>query len=344
MNALESAGHTCTLYLRDQHGWALRQHEAIVREHWPEVRADVRDLARGIDDAHVVVATGWETAYAALVSPARGVRCYLVQDLEHLFHPAGSSTILAEATYRFGLHGITAGPWLAERLRTDYGMVSDHFDFGCDLDTYRGETAPTGDVRRRTGVAYYCRPGTPRRAHEIAVLALARFAGEHPDVPIHCYGTRVRDLPFEAHQHGRLSPVELGELYRRCAAGLVLSATNVSLVPWEMLAAGCVPVVNDAVHNRLVLDNAHVRYTAPSPGAIAHALGELVDAPQDAQHARAVSAASSVSSVDWTDAGRTVAAVFERLVPQVEPSSRSAGLGTARLGRSAQDTTYGKAT
>jgi hypothetical protein len=37
------------------------------------------------------------------------------------------------------------------------------------------------------------------------------------------------------------------------AVGLVLSATNMSLVPYEMLAACCIPVVNDAEHNRCVL-------------------------------------------------------------------------------------------
>ncbi|WP_397187313.1 rhamnosyltransferase WsaF family glycosyltransferase [Nocardioides ochotonae] len=319
VRALEDAGHRCTLYLRDQHGWSVRQHEEIVREHWPDVRAEVRHLADGIADAHVIVATGWETAYAVLGSPARGVRCYLVQDLENLFYPAGSSAMLAEATYRFGLHGITAGPWLAERLRADHGMSADHFDFGCDLDTYRGPMSAV-TTPSRSGVAYYCRPGTPRRGHELAVLALTRFARECPDVPIHCYGSTVRDLPFAAQQHGRLSPAELGELYRRCTAGLVLSATNVSLVPWEMLAAGCLPVVNEAEHNRAVLDNEHVRYTVASPGAIARSLVELVRSPQDVQRERAVAAASSVRSVSWAEAGRTVVTLLEGLVPEPDAS------------------------
>ena len=51
----------------------------------------------------------------------------------HAFYPAGSEALLAEATYRFGFHGITAGRWLADRLRRDYGMQADHFDFGRDL-------------------------------------------------------------------------------------------------------------------------------------------------------------------------------------------------------------------
>jgi hypothetical protein len=39
-----------------------------------------------------------------------------------------------------------------------------------------------------------------------------------------------------------------------------------------MLAAGCIPIVNDAEHNRVVLDYPHVRYTPATPHALAAAL------------------------------------------------------------------------
>ena len=45
-----------------------------------------------------------------LASPARGARFYLVQDFEPSFYAAGSEALMAEATYRFGFHGVTAGP------------------------------------------------------------------------------------------------------------------------------------------------------------------------------------------------------------------------------------------
>ena len=52
--------------------------------------------------------------------------------------------------------------------------------------------------------------------------------------------------------------------------------TNVSLVPHEMLSAGCIPVVNEAEQNRVVLDNPFVRYAPPTPQALAGALGDVV--------------------------------------------------------------------
>jgi glycosyltransferase involved in cell wall biosynthesis len=299
--ALERAGHECTLYVHDRHDWEIDQHRRTIRAWWPWVEADVRDLAAGIDDAHVVFATSWETAYPVLASPAKGVRCYLVQDFEPSFHPAGSIALLAEATYRFGFHGVTAGRWLAQLLRRDYGMPADHFDFGVDRDCYAFE-----DVGERSGVCCFCRPSTPRRAHELVVVALDLFASRHPDVEIHTYGERPRDLPFATTDHGLLAPAQLGDLYRRCVAGIVLSATNVSLVPHEMLACGCIPVVNEAEHNRLVLDNDHVAYTWATPFALAEALSRLVSVPRRERLTVARAAAGSVAAISWEESGAQV--------------------------------------
>lgn len=300
--ALERAGHTCVVYLQDRHGWSLDQHERTIRQWWPWVRAEVRDLASGIEDAHAIVATGWVTAYPVLASPARGARCYLVQDFEPSFFPAGSEALLAEATYGFGFHGITAGRWLAGRLGRDYGMTAEPFAFGCDLDRYR----LAGEAAARTGVCYYCRPSTPRRAYELAIVTLDLFAAAHPEVAIHLFGEPGGRLPFAATDHGLLSPEQLDGLYNRCIAGLVLSATNVSLVPQEMLASGCIPVVNDAEHNRIVLDNPLVAYAPATPFELAARLGSLVDRPAGERAAAAAAAAASVQGSSWEAAGAEV--------------------------------------
>jgi O-antigen biosynthesis protein len=321
-SSLERAGHECTLYLHDRHGWALEQHRRTVRRCWPELRAEVRSLAHGIDDAHAIFATSWETAYPVLVSPAKGVRFYLVQDYEPWFKPAGSEALLAEATYRFGFHGVTAGRWLAGLLQEEYDMAAEHFDFGADLERYRLE----GKVER-TGVCLYARPSTPRRAFELGVAALDLFAERHPDVDIHLYGEPVGRLPFAAIDHGVLAPQELNRLYNRCIAGLVLSATNVSLVPQEMLAAGCIPVVNDAEQNRVVLENPHVAYAPATPFDLANALACVVERPRAERLAAATAAAASVQGASWADAGATV----ERIVRSVG-EARSRAQDAARLG------------
>lgn len=311
--ALERAGHRCIVYLQDRHGWNIEQHRRGIRAWWPWLGAEIRDLAEGIADAHAVFASSWETAYPVLASPAKGARLYFVQDFEPAFHPAGSEALLAEATYRFGFHGVTAGPWLAHRLQRDYGMTAGHFDFGCDTDRYALDRSPQG-VRRRTGVCYYCRPSTPRRAHELALITLDLFAARHPDVDIHIFGEAPGRLSFRAVKHGLLAPAQLSDLYNRCVAGLVLSATNVSLIPYEMLAAGCIPVVNDAEHTRMVLANDHVSYAQATPFELAAALGALVERPTAERARAAEEAASSVGATSWEDAGAQVEQVVRDVV------------------------------
>jgi WsaF, C-terminal domain len=326
VSALEQAGHRCIVYLDDRHGWSVDQHERTIRGWWPWVEAEIRDAAGGIDDAHAVVATAWKTAYTVLASPARGKRFYLVQDFEPSFHPAGSEALLAEATYRFGFHGITAGRWLAERLRAEYGMDADHFDFGFDLDRYGLDRSAGAE---RTGVCFFSRPSTPRRAFALGVAALDLFAARHPDVDIHLFGEPAGRLPFAATDHGTMSPERLNHLYNRCLAGLVLSATNVSLVPNEMLAAGCIPVVNDARHNRVVLDDARVTYAEATPFALADALARIVEPPAVKRLATAEAAAASVRGRSWREAGVAVERAMRTAV------ERDASVTAARYASSA---------
>ena len=234
---------------------------------WPWMHAEIRDAAAGIDELTRSSPPRGRLRIPCSRVPARGRRFYLVQDFEPAFHPAGSTAMMAESTYRFGFHGVTAGRWLAERLRADYGMRADHFDFGRDLDySLDARRVPR---RRGPGSACTAAPETPRRAFELAVLTLellrasltlkSRFTSS---------GARCRPA-VRRDGHGLLRPDGLNALYNRCVAGLVLSATNVSLVPHEMLAAGCIPVVNDAEHNRIVLDNEHVAYAPGTPFELA---------------------------------------------------------------------------
>jgi glycosyltransferase involved in cell wall biosynthesis len=314
--ALEAAGHECSVYLYDRHGWEVEQHRRTIRAWWPWLCAEVRDQAAGIEDSNVVIATSWDTAYPVLASPALGARCYFVQDFEPSFYPAGSLALLAEETYRWGFQGVTAGAWLDGLLEREYGMPADHFDFGCDLGLYAG--AESGGERE--GVCYFCRPSTPRRAHELAIAALELFAARHPETPIHIYGEPPGALPFAAVDHGLLEPRRLGELYRGCVAGLILSATNVSLVPHEMLAAGCIPVVNEAEHNRVVLANEEVAYSRPTPADLAETLSGLVSAPAPERVARAAAATASVADVSWDRAGRQVEEILIAAVAARSPS------------------------
>lgn len=300
---LEANGYRNRVYFYDARLTKIEQYETALREyygfHGPVGRFDA-----GMEYAHGVVATSWPTAYASYSARSAGKRFYFVQDYEPDFYPVGTDRILADNTYRMGFHAITAGRWLAEKLRNEFAMTADTFEFGCDTVSYfnRGES--------RTGIAFYARPGTPRRGFELGTLALQLFAARRPDIDIHLYGEAVGTLPFKAVSHGLVNQHQLNDIYNTCFAGLSLSLTNVSLVPLEMLASGCIPVINDAPHNRLVIDNPHVRYAAATPQALAASLEEIVTMPDFAAHARAAS--ESQHGVRWQGAGEEVDRAIRR--------------------------------
>ncbi|MFI9817472.1 rhamnosyltransferase WsaF family glycosyltransferase [Saccharothrix variisporea] len=302
---LESLGHTCRLYLYDVYGSRAVDHEPVIRAAYPGFRGPVLDVTAGMADAHAVFATAWMTAYPAFNDRCAGKRFYLVQDYEPWFFPVGGLSALAENTYRMGFHGFTAGRFLAEKLRTDVGMPADWFDFGCDADRYHLREGVARD-----GVVFYARRLAPRRAIEVGLLALEVFAERHPDIAIHTYGEKIGSLGPKHVDHGLVTPDQLNDIYNRCYAGLSLSMTNVSLVPHEMLAAGCIPVVNEANHNRVVLDNDHVRYAPATPHDLARALSDVVTTPDFAALAQAASA--SVSGRSWDAAGHELEKVLRR--------------------------------
>jgi glycosyltransferase involved in cell wall biosynthesis len=293
---LQDAGYDCRIFIYDVFGNDTIYCRSLVKTLFPWFDGPVEDVRGGMPPAHAVIATSWPTAYPAYNDPCAGKRFYLVQDFEPWFYPVGSQSVFAENTYRMGFHAITAGKYLARKLATEYGMQSGWFDFGCDTQHYRLLNGGARD-----SIVFYAKPGAPRRAFELGAMALELFSKRHPDVHIHLYGSYGNSLPVKFTDHGVLRPNELNDIYNRCFAGLSLSMTNVSLVPHEMLSAGCVPVVNDAVQNREVLENAYVRYAAPEPHALAAALHEVVATADFGRLAQA--AAASVKLMKWEKAG-----------------------------------------
>jgi len=310
----EKAGHECTihLYTTSHAAVSISGIREMLRESpaYPEVKANILmyDDKVGVGpEAQALFATGWETAYPVFRDTSRAKRFYFVQDFEANFYPIGTESLLAENTYRFGFHGITAGGWLAHKLRTDYGMSADHFDFAVDKQHYnlvnRGP---------RSEVFFYARPVTARRAFDFGVMALAEFAKLRPKAQINLAGWNVSnyDLPFKHKDYATLEISQLNSIYNRCAAGLVLSLTNMSLLPLELMSSGVAPVVNDGPNNRMVSDNPYIEYVPTSPAAIARRMSGVFDRPDAAD--RSIAMSESVARLDWSHSGAQFVASFER--------------------------------
>jgi glycosyltransferase involved in cell wall biosynthesis len=109
------------------------------------------------------------------------------------------------------------------------------------------------------------------------MCALEEFQLKRPDVGIDIVGGSGTWPGIEAVWHGTVRPAQMIDLYRRSSVGLCLSFTNVSLVPFEMLAAGCPVVVNENSLSRGELSSPCVTHASPDPRSIAIALSEEVD-------------------------------------------------------------------
>lgn len=318
MKYLEDAGNRLTVFLYSTARYPVVQIDAIrtmLRETtaYPDLRATLRryDPVAGLGDGFdAVVACDWQTAYAAYRCPEQTRGFYFTQDYEPWFYPPASGDfVAAENSYRLGLHGIVAGSWLARHLTDEFGMWTYGYEYAVDPSLYHRV-----NTNRRTEVLCYVRPPTPRRATEYALLAMAELARRRPDVVIHLVGWDMsgHQVPFPHVNHAAMDLSQLNAVYNRCAAALLFSLTNTSLVPMEAMSAGVVPIVNDAPWTRQVLDNPHVEFAPLAPIPLADRLMAAIDRPDQVAHAERI--ARSVSARSWDEIGAGFVTAFDRVM------------------------------
>ncbi len=189
----------------------------------------------------VAVATTPASAHwIAAQFPDRAQGFYLLQDMEALFNPVGDAFVEAENSLGLGLTPLAVGGWLPHALQTGFGVTAHANGLGHDPGIYRA--AP--EAARAPAVAALWQPEKPRRAPALAAEALRLLQCRLPEVEIHLYGS---DAPapegVRATHHGLIGELpRIAALYSRCRAGLCLSFTNPSRIPFEMMACGTVAV------------------------------------------------------------------------------------------------------
>jgi hypothetical protein len=307
---LEASGHENRLYiLGGMPGGAAHARELIHQSYF-KVNAEVHPLhdpaTEIIEDCDALVATSWVTAYAARAIRNTTRKYYFVQDLEHMFYAPGSLHAFARNTYTFGFHGITAGTWIADVLSREFGMECTPFGFSYDREAY----SPSGERMYPAGkkrVLFYARPETERRGFELGILTLSHVARRLSDVEFVLVGFTGGwlDVPFEAILPGVLPPSRLGALYRSCDAALILSHTNLSLVPLESMACGCAVVSNFGPNTEWLLNQSNSRLANADPVSLAEALIEILQ-NDDQRKKLTASALAFAQSTDWRREIRTI--------------------------------------
>lgn len=223
--------------------------------------------AKKMHFAHGTVATGWQTSYIVNRFDNTLRKFYFVQDFEPYFSAPGSEYRFAEKSYTFGFYGVTAGDWLKDKLHKEYGMQTSSVGFSYDRALYK-PVQKNDDVKR---IFFYARPVTVRRAFELGLLALTELYRRIPDIEVIFGGWDVGnyEIPFTHLNGGCIKLSELSDIYGQCDMCLVLSSTNLSLLPLEIMASNSVVVSNRGDNNEWLLNDNNAILTDFDPMDIA---------------------------------------------------------------------------
>lgn len=227
----------------------------------------------------IMFATSWKTAEAVKQYAKAAKKVYFIQDFEAAFYPAGTEHLAACDSYCQGLYPITTGRWLAGSMIRNYHASAQYFDFCADTDVYRNL-----HKKREKAVCFIYQPHKPRRCSRLGLQALSIVSSLRPDVKIYLYGSDSKPrVPFAYESMGCLTVKQCNELYNRCMAGLCISATNPSRIPFEMMAAG-LPVADLHLENNLYdMPQEGVLLAHYTPQSIAAALLDILDHPGKAE-------------------------------------------------------------
>lgn len=280
-----------------------------IRKHFFPIQADVTIGRDALRPSAITVATSWTTAYTMRDFQATAHKFYFVQDYEPYFYSKGSEYQFAEDTYSFGLKAITAGSWLSDKLSKEFGMEAHPFGFSFDKQLYK--RAIKRDKKKR--VFFYSRPVTCRRGFELGLLVLEEVTKKLPELEIVFAGwdSSGYEIPFPYLNAGVLSLPELPDLYAQCDVALVISFTNLSLLPLELMACGCVVVSNKGKNVEWLLNEEIAVLADANVKALS---GALIDVLNESGKRNDLSVAGEQFALNtsWEAEAKKVAGIFEK--------------------------------
>ncbi len=290
----------------------LREYFSILNEN-VEIYYDTKYM----QFAHGTVATGWTTAYCVQNFNNTISKFYFIQDFEPYFYAYGSEFSFAENTYKFGFRGITAGDWLKDICIQKYGMIADSFSFSYDLDLYK----PKKKLNKEKRIFFYARPVTPRRDFELGLLALHELSKMIPDLTVVFAGWDLSQykIPFKYESKGILDISELSELYSSCDMCLVISNTNLSLLPLEVMASGSVAVCTKGANSEWLVNDQNSVLVDIEPKQIAQKIAYYFDHPKELDMIRE-NGIHFAQNTSWKKEGHKV---FEAIMRGIEEDEKN---------------------
>lgn len=255
---------------RDEMSVTMAQHFGY---HSPRIHAgNVGNIT-----ADIAIATLWDGVRLLTEINAQH-KIHFIQDFEAYFNPMGDGFLMAELAYQAEVNQIVLGRWLSNMMTTNYDRKPFTCDFGVDTDRY---SMTTPWAKRSKAVAFIYQPEKPRRAWRMGIEALGILKHRNPDVEIFLYGSDHKpNLWFDTTHLGIIKPIELAQLYNSIKAGLCISSSNPSRIPFEMMACG-LPLVDLYLANNLYeYADSSLLLAHTSPESIASALEHVLTEPK----------------------------------------------------------------
>jgi glycosyltransferase involved in cell wall biosynthesis len=307
---LEQWGHKNRVYTVGKWADGGEGMRDFVRKCYFPIQAPIEAFTDHVADSDALVATNWMTAYTVRGLGNTAQKFYFVQDLEYGFHAEGSLCEFAKETYRWRFQGITLGNWIAEVLQSEFSMPCSPFGFSFD----RGIYSYNGDVRGsklKKRLLFYARPNTERRGFELGILTLSLVAKKRPDMEFVLVGFPPRNIrfPFSVVLPGILAPAELADWYRKCDVALVLSHTNLSMLPLELMACGCAVVSNTGRNVEWLLTDEVTQLAHPTPQSLTGAILELLEDDQ-LRRKKVAAGLAFAEQTGWVSEIRKIEAAF----------------------------------
>lgn len=263
-----------------------RHFYSFMKEYFPTIDNNVKLIAdiSNIKFATATFATAWQSAYFVRNFENTLSKFYFVQDYEPYFYPLGSEYQMAENTYKFGFRGITAGSWLKDVCTVQYGMISESFGFSFDKTVY----IPIKKEDSIKRVLFYARPYTHRRDFELGLLALNELSKKIPEIDIVFVGADLSAyvIPFPHQSKGILKVPELAYWQSQSDFCLVLSNTNLSLLPLEVMGSNSIAVCSKGDNSTWLVNEDNAILVDYEPSQIADTLFYYFKHPEKMDYIR----------------------------------------------------------
>lgn len=253
----------------------LKNYELIIFDH---ANQSVDELP----ESDIAICSFWVSAYLLLKFNKTKRKYYFIQDYEPLFYPGGSTSALAESTYRFGFRGIVNTPGLLAAVNQRHGMQGISFVPAVDKSIYY---ANSDKKNERLKIFFYARPNNPRNAFNLGITIIQQLIDKYGDsIEVVTAGAKWNEAHFGLK--GKITNLgliktltEVGQLYRQCDIGFVyMLSKHPSYQPFEFMASGMATVTNNNEDNLWLLKHEeNCLLSEPSASAMVEQLSRLIE-------------------------------------------------------------------